>query len=486
MNKHPCPDVLSLPRRTASSAAVLAFAAAGLAFVLCLSSVFAQRPASPSDVQRADREVEREKQQLEALVRGERKKLQEEMQAKRKTALQGRRPGESGKALTPKGEDFANRPPGAVPPRPPAAVPPPIARRPLPPVVLMLKPYDQGVSIGQRFATSVVLYSERSQDFDYVNIRLAYSPECVRPLQVFDYPIRPAEGAGKPTSATILSQGQGLLTYSASFSAPRAALGEAPLLHIAWEAVGPSDRTRLSLAGRDGDGSSVYLGKTNLLASNMLFSKAMVDSQVRIRGGATGGRSTAQATFQGSAQTAHPLSESSGVGVGLYLRAPAADPKPGERFVIDVMVDNPYELAFDDLRLAIKFDPSCVQVLDWDTKNWIKTGINIFDAHAHRAFPFDILMLNEVDNQLGRIAYHMGRTSSRFMSSGSVARIRCRTLRSGAVESFALFPPNQTLSWFTDVSAGGRSLLRLSATRLSDVAAASTGVPSPRATWAKE
>ena len=99
-----------------------------------------------------------------------------------------------------------------------------------------------------------------------------------------------------------------------------------------------------------------------------------------------------------------------GEGLTLRVEPPESLPEVGEEFVLNVWVDNPHFLAFDEVRLALAFDPTKTQVFDWDYRNWIQRGVNVFDGHAHDLFPFNVHTRNEVRNSRGRIDYRVSST----------------------------------------------------------------------------
>lgn len=323
--------------------------------------------------------------------------------------------------------------------------------------VLQVRPFRQSVLVGRRFATEIALYSENAFEFDKIEVRLAYSPTDVRPLQVFDYPL---QGALDSRNPPVFSPGNGLLSYSASLKRPIQAFETAPLLYVLWEAVGENAQSELSLAryGQPGSmNSSVYLGEKNLLEPKTFPGRSCVNATVSIVSNQESGRSAALLVPERAARPA--ASGATDESVRLVLKAPETRPLPGDEFFVEVFLDNPGSIAFDQVRLAVRFDPRKAEALDDDAGGWIRRGVNVSDAHAHGYFPFNIHTANEVSNGLGRISYDMGATALRPMPSGSLIRIRCRAKTEDAAKSFRLFLGRENRDWFTDVRAAGRSVL---------------------------
>jgi hypothetical protein len=409
------------------------------------------------------------RRKLEQMLKEERERLADETAAQKKRELEKQL--EARKTQPP-----APMPPGVTPPTgvalPTARMPPgPMGVVPLPvptataapavassgpPLVLMLKPFDQTTRVGQRFVSEVAVHSEKPQSFDRLDVRISYPSYAVRPMRIFDYPLK---GALDPEDPPTSKTDGGTVTYRATFREPMQSLGNMPLFYVAWEGIAELEGGRLSLGGQGDPGSAVYLGEENLLEANMIVGKAYVDQTLIVAGDAKRPglrirRARLQSPWEGG--PAPPAT------VRLVLESPEAPPQIGEEFVLNVFLQNPDRVHMDKVKLAVGFDPSQVEVLDWDYKGRIKQGVNVFDAHAHLRYPFDIHLRNEADNRLGRISYQMGLSRMSPLPSGGLVRVRCRALGPNATETFTLFPPNQTREWDTDVLAGDRSVLQRS------------------------
>lgn len=321
--------------------------------------------------------------------------------------------------------------------------------------VLKMRPYHQSVEAGQRFTTAISIDADQPGYFDRFVIRLRF-PVSVKPVRIFDFPVANLVDPDFPPEQKI---GKDFLEYSARLKNPREVLGAFPLIHVLWEARSENMNAELtlSLPGTPfSKNSALYLGEKNLLHSKILSNAAVVNGSVRILPEGGTDKRALQWMQQALKDSRQADLENP---VRLSLQAPEKKPEPGEEFVMDVLLENPGQAAFDELSLAIAFDPDAVEVLDWDQMNWIRRGVNIYDAHAHLDFPFNIHTRNAVSNLRGRIVYQMGRSRLEPLPSGSVARIRCKAKTPRAAHSFQLFPGNSREDWQTDVRSGGISIL---------------------------
>ena len=444
-----------------------AFALAFAAFLSALSQTAnaaddqAQKKTDQSTTSRHVR-IQQKRQMINQLARQERERIQQEKAKREKAQMQKKLKearGEAGKPAERPSESGAKESkPAAV-----TAVTAGPGRTTAPSYVLLLSPLNQSVLVGNRFMTTVRFQSDQAQPIDQLDISLSYPPLEVKPLRVFDYPLADYLKSDAPSSITME---RGILRYRADLKFPLATLGETDLIHIVWEAIGESDNSALILGHSDrakGRGSAVYYNGYDLLRSPWLVGQSCINATVvstppadQVRGLRILGDGARHAGMENVSDERRSKSD----GIALELLPPAKSPQIGDEFVVDVLVSNPEHMAFNEVRLAIEYNPRALEVLDWDFMGWIKRGTNLFDAHAHTRFPFNIHNRNEVNSYRGRITYHMGTTFLRPMPSGSLCRIRCRAVGPGAVESLTLFPQDATDDWYTEVRAGAESVLK--------------------------
>lgn len=137
----------------------------------------------------------------------------------------------------------------------------------------------------------------------------------------------------------------------------------------------------------------------------------------------------------------------------------------GEEFIVNVQLRNPSSVLFNNLHLLIKFDPTKLEVIDWDRGNWIRRGVNINDHIAHRIYPFDYHIKNAVDNQQGTIDYRMGLSENLMLPSGILAQIKFRAKAAAYLTDIAFARNEWNRLPTTDITYLGESVLDSAHTR---------------------
>ena len=122
----------------------------------------------------------------------------------------------------------------------------------------------------------------------------------------------------------------------------------------------------------------------------------------------------------------------------LRLLSGADQVRVGEQFDVFVLLNNPDQVAFDEISLYLRYDARVLRVVDTDDNNWITEGVNISDGEYHDAFPLEYCKANRVDVHSGEITYAMKSFGEPINGSGTIARIRFEAVR--AVETtYVLF-----------------------------------------------
>jgi len=101
----------------------------------------------------------------------------------------------------------------------------------------------------------------------------------------------------------------------------------------------------------------------------------------------------------------------------------------GKTLAIQVKISNPKGAPWDRIRLEIQYDPTCLEIVDSDSGNWITLGSNILDGPFHDRFPFEWTRNNMVRQQDARILYECGVFSSPLRAEGTLATIHFQALR---------------------------------------------------------
>jgi hypothetical protein len=289
---------------------------------------------------------------------------------------------------------------------------------------IVSEPLNVTAAVGETFLTSLRVHNAAGRGFDEVILVLRYDPQMLRPLRVSDHKLRPLV-AGEPRLTSSLREGW--IRYEAMLSETLKSDG-LDLLTIEWRALAPTGRTRVDVLANPQTGSSLRLDGRDVLGTDD-ETDGTVGCDVAVRPAA------ADHLLEG-AQTSAAAQPGE---LALRLEAPAASVRVGETVDVDIVLLNPKPEAFDDLQLALRFDPRVFEVVDAARggfpptgDNWISRGVNLLDGPFHRAFPFDCHLRNEVDNTRGLADYRMGLTHPRALAGGTVARMTLRALAPAA------------------------------------------------------
>lgn len=301
------------------------------------------------------------------------------------------------------------------------------------------------VTVGDRFDTQVVYFNRATEALDDMILWVHYDPAAIEPVWVDTKPL--TELTGNPIDASVWREA-GYVRISARIGRQ---IGNAvnPLVGITWRAVAPSVATAIDLGAPAGEQQSgFYADGKNILINNFFTQPADIRLEFAVTARVTDSYNAAdvgKVRESLSAVDLDPLRR-----VRLAIIPPSGNPAPGQVATADVMLLNPGNVAFDHIRMRIRFQPELVQVLDADQDNYLIKGINIFDGDFHEKYPFDDLISNKVDEAAGVIEYEVGSLSGkRAYPGGTFARIVYRPLKQ----------TNQAMFWFelTDRKTGRRS-----------------------------
>jgi hypothetical protein len=321
---------------------------------------------------------------------------------------------------------------------------------------LFFSPTAVNLVTGDRFQVSLSYFNRSRDDADRINVWLHYDPELLEPVWVDTEPLL----ALTPTLPAVkVWRKEGYVHLTTPVSQPFEG-GIIPLMTTYWRTLAPTLGTKISIrTPAEQEESGVFAGDENLIYTSTLDSLFGVSMIVRVAPDVEDSYQMNEVDELREAMTAEP--DDSVDRLRLALVTPGPYIESGEVGVADVVLINPSELPFDQLRFRIRYQPEMVKILDADADNYITSGINIFDGDFHPYFPFDFHGANEVDPERGVITYHMGAVGGSFaFPSGTVARIVYRMLRDAGKVSF-WFEISDPLTGrrVTDVSADGLSLL---------------------------
>ncbi len=292
-------------------------------------------------------------------------------------------------------------------------------------VALYVLPGTVTVAEGESFKTEVRMLCMDKLLVDRLELVLKYQPGIMYPVAIHQDGIA-HRLAGEPEWG--MDREAGVIHYSAEFTPPIEAL-EATLIEVVWKALAPAEGIALELA--DGEKQSRLMSGGTALNENE-FGTAGGTTGATVRILARGGKvPTGDRMVEDSVSDFSPALASLG---SLEVRPPVlwldyerqAEYKPDQWIIMDVQIENADAAVFDEVRLALEYDPEVLEIADTDRRNWIKTGVNILDGPFREKWDWDTHLTNEVNARAGTIQYRMSHVSARREASGVVARIVAR------------------------------------------------------------
>ena len=127
--------------------------------------------------------------------------------------------------------------------------------------------------------------------------------------------------------------------------------------------------------------------------------------------------------------------------------------------MVSVRLANPDSQFLDSARIRIWFDPTVLEVVDWDKGNWIKRGVNVQDAFAREQYPFAFHRANEADNLWGVIDYEMGMADRFVPPDGDLFKIKFRALEPSGANAIWFVPTETAEGPATALFSEGRNVL---------------------------
>lgn len=315
--------------------------------------------------------------------------------------------------------------------------------------VFSFHPADVGVDSGQQFLTDLKILNWSGMPIDEFFLSLHYNPHFIKPLSIYDYPIRDYI-AGKPTF--YKEKYLPILRYGARFTTPHRMNDEA-ILRIAWEALRETDHTSVSFEFSD-KGCVILSNGTNLLGTGFFEEDGFIPLGITI--------TRAHGKIPSSASLLSIEEGTFDKSVRLRLLAENKRYFPDEEFEVSLLLENGESAVFDMLRVTIEFDPKTVEVVDLDKKNWIRRGVNIYDGAFRKQYPFNVHRKNEADNTRGIIVYEMGMSRDVVFPTGIFAKIKFRAkITTDAASIHLIYPDADDDSGGTDITYLGQSVLQI-------------------------
>jgi hypothetical protein len=297
---------------------------------------------------------------------------------------------------------------------------------------------------GNTVVTRVFYVNARNTPYKTFSVALKYDPAILDPVGLDDSDI--ASMLDGESSAHVDSK-RGIITYKAVLKNARTDPAMT-VFKVEWKALTPTSDAAIAFINNDKFRSNVLDAEDH----NVLLQR---DETGEVESSEKTGLVDAAISVMPSAKTARAMSEDEGSfsaislannisegtaegGVVLELRPRRTNVRVGEDFLVDIYFSNPKHAELDTVKLKVKFDPSVLQVVDYDNDNWITAGTNIFDGDYHDDLPFDYHRRNSASNDRGVINYDMGFAARvRIPVKGVIATIRMRAVAPASGTSIA-------------------------------------------------
>lgn len=325
--------------------------------------------------------------------------------------------------------------------------------------ILLFHPLDSIVNVGEQFKTDVVAETKEGV-IDEISVFLHYPRHALSPLALDHAAIDPFV---KSKIDYEFNPDEGTIYFHTKLKEPTR-FAQAKLFSIVWEALEPSEGAVISYQfGKEPHTTGLYLKESNLLGTLPGAEDGVIRTTVQVIGPKSKPTITQLESNDVMIGAKPPVTfdDRPGEQIVLHMRPPDGPIKVDETFDVPVYLRNPGEKRIDRLRLYLQFDPSILQVVDYDAGNVVKRGINIHDAEARDKFPFDYYRTNTADNQKGIIEYEVSASAGNVRGSGRVATIRMKALKETPRAELVLVQNAEGYSPTTSVSFMGETQLQM-------------------------
>lgn len=323
-------------------------------------------------------------------------------------------------------------------------------------------PVNLKADVGEEFIVHVWLDNPLEKRFNTVSFALAYDP---RLLEFIDAP-GGVEGVpnGFDRSETIL-QGvplvrdpredpyyinmgdlkAGMVYYRARSASGEATVSQGFVLSMKFKALKPVRQTGLrfifsdwpevlsppvqSDQSWDWPASMTFVGMTPSPGDSGAGVESLLGSEASTQDGVISGNLTLKGDYLADEGENEAIPEGDAK-TRIFLQPGVVAVQAGKTFDLNINIANPEAVAWDRVRLDLRYDPEYLAVVDQDEGNWINRGVNVLDGPYHDRFPFEWMRNNLIREDVGRILYECGVFRSPLRTGGTVATIRLRALRS--------------------------------------------------------
>jgi hypothetical protein len=323
---------------------------------------------------------------------------------------------------------------------------------------IYFEPSNYTQQVGDSFQTSLMGYRPGDERSDLFDLWIRYDSRLLAPVWV---DLSPIEEKLYPGYGVKVWREDGYIQLSGKVRDPIDPEAIYQLAHFHWKTLKPAFETSIEFSTEGDRQSVIQVAGRNILEPTGLGNEQKISARVRITPGVSPGDEIGLVTAEQIRSRYFGEVEDEGERIRLTIVSPGRFVESGGVSHADIVLLNPAEMAFDELKFRIRYNADSIKILDADENNYITTGINLFDGDFHLDFPFDVHRINRVDPDRGYLDYRVGSTRGpRAYQSGTVARIVFRMKRQSGQASFwfeRMDPIHGEIT--TDVVAEGRSLL---------------------------
>lgn len=296
----------------------------------------------------------------------------------------------------------------------------------VPHATFYLWPASFSVHVGESIVTECRFANPDTLPLDEIRVLLTYPRGFVEPVSVHQDAIHSLL-AGEPEFRDRPERGE--MEWRCRLGEPLKS-EEVRVLTIVWKALAPTEGLWIR-SSIEGVATNASIEGRSITRGNRGVADGATDAYVRIlrpdEAVPPGHRFVENTLASMQARLAGFPDQRSLRPPTLWIDQPEDETlEAGREVVISLGIDNPDRMLFDEVRLAARFDPRTVEVLDADRGNWIGSGLNLLDAPFHKDWPWDLQYSNRVDADRGIFDYHMGMTTPREQPSGTVAQLHLR------------------------------------------------------------
>lgn len=293
--------------------------------------------------------------------------------------------------------------------------------------ILLLKPGRATVAVDDIFTLKVQVSNPRKLKYDRLIVALSYDRHALEALELDDSPL---SGALDPFAPPVKDLAQaGRITFAAQFAEP-VDWSRRDVLAIRFRALNSLPLAKVEFL--NGEGETALLEGDNIVLGESKggFDRGTLGATVTVRSqGAAGAAGIFGASFANEVRSLTRQGRSASSFVTMGLSAKKKSVSVGEVFDVQLLLDNPDHLPLELIRVALRFDPKLLRVIDTDSDNVIHQGININDGSYRVKFPFDSHLRNSADNARGKIDYSVATGNPQLLATrGRLATIRFQAL----------------------------------------------------------